>query len=77
LLRGGNNFQTYLKQRIFLTVFGVITKKSYKIISEEIQRNPDGVFKSSRVIGAIRANVSKGLIKNIKEFDTVPHFYFS
>lgn len=77
LLRGGNNFQTYLKQRIFLTVFGVITKKSYKIITEEIQKNPQGVFKSSKVIGAIRANVSKGLIQNIKEFDTVPHFYFS
>jgi hypothetical protein len=77
LLRGGKDFEKYLKQRIFLTVFGVITKKSYKIISEEIEKNPQGVFKSSRVIGAIRANVSKGLIQNIKEFDTVPHFYFS
>jgi hypothetical protein len=64
----------YLKQRIFLTVFGVITKKAYKVY---LQKNPNGIFKSTQIVSAIRAQVTKSMIKNIKEFDTVPHFYMS
>lgn len=74
LTRGGANLYRYLKQRIFLTVFGVITKKAYKVF---LEKNPTGILKSTQIIGAIRAQVTKGIVKNIKEFDTVPHFYLS
>ena len=72
LTRGGMRFERYLKQRIFLTVFGVITKKSYKIFLKS-----NGELDSTKIVNAIVANVSKALIKNKKEFDTVPHFYMS
>jgi hypothetical protein len=74
LTRGGTTLYRYLKQRIFLTVFGVITKKAYKVF---LEKNPTGILKSTQIIGAIRAQVTKGIVKNIKEFDTVPHFYMS
>ena len=74
LTRGGIKMHRYLKQRIFLTVFGVITKKSYKLF---LQNNPTGAFKSTQMIGAIKAQVTKSMMKSIKEFDTVPHFYMS
>jgi hypothetical protein len=74
LTRGGMKMHRYLKQRIFLTVFGVITKKAYKVY---LQRNPEGIFNSRQIIGAIKAQVTKSMVKNIKEFDTVPHFYMS
>jgi hypothetical protein len=74
LTRGGPNLYRYLKQRIFLTIFGVITKKAYKVFME---KNPTGILKSTQIIGAIKAQVIKGIVKNIKEFDTVPHFYMS
>lgn len=67
MLRGGSY---YLKKRIFLTVFGVITKKGYSIIKESD-------LNSSKVENAIRVNAAKSLIKQIKSFDTVPHFYMS
>lgn len=72
LTRGGMRFERYLKQRIFLTVFGVITKKSYKIFLKS-----NGELDSTKIVNAIVAQVSKALIKNKKEFDTVPHFYMS
>jgi len=74
LTRGGMKMHRYLKQRIFLTVFGVITKKAYKVY---LQKNPNEIFKSTQIVSAIRAQVTKSMIKNIKEFDTVPHFYMS
>ena len=67
MLRGGAQ---YLKKKIFLTVFGVITKKGYKIVK-------DSDLDSSKLENAIRVNASKALIQNIKSFDTVPHFYMS
>jgi len=70
LTRGGPNLHLYLKQRIFLTVFGVITKKSYKVFLN----NMTG---TTQMISAIKAQVMKSMMKNIKEFDTVPHFYMS
>lgn len=70
LTRGGPELHLYLKQRIFLTVFGVITKKSYKVFLN----NMTG---TTQMISAIKAQVTKSMMKNIKEFDTVPHFYMS
>lgn len=67
MLRGGAQ---YLKKKIFLTVFGVITKKGYNIVK-------DSDLNSSKLVNAIRVNASKALIQNIKSFDTVPHFYMS
>jgi hypothetical protein len=71
LTRGGIKMYRYLKQRIFLTVFGVITKKSYKLFLQNKS------FESTQMIGAIKAQVTKSMMKSIKEFDTVPHFYMS
>jgi len=56
--------------KIFLTVFGVITKKGYNIVK-------DSDLNSSKLVNAIRVNASKALVKEIKSFDTVPHFYMS
>jgi hypothetical protein len=42
-----------------------------------LQNNPTGAFKSTQMIGAIKAQVTKSMMKSIKEFDTVPHFYMS
>ena len=67
MLRGGAE---YLKKKIFLTVFGVITKKGYNIVKESD-------LNSSKLVNAIRVNASKALVKEIKSFDTVPHFYMS
>ena len=67
MLRGGSQ---YLKKKIFLTVFGIITKKGYNIVK-------DTDLNSSKLVNAIRVNASQALIKNIKSFDTVPHFYMS
>lgn len=67
MLRGGQDF---LKRKIFMTIFGVITKKGYHIIK-------DSDLTSSRLEGAIRAIASKKLLREIKQFDTVPHFYMS
>lgn len=67
MLRGGAQ---YIKKKIFLTVFGVITKKGYNIVK-------DSDLNSSKLVNAIRVNASKALIKEIKSFDTVPHFYMS
>ena len=70
MIRGGEN---YLKKRIFLTIFGVITKKGYTII----KANKKNEFVDSKIMNAIRVNASKALTKEIKSFDTVPHFYMS
>lgn len=67
MLRGGLE---YLKKKIFLTIFGVITKKGYNIVKESD-------LNTSKLANAIRVNAAKVLIKSIKSFDTVPHFYMS
>jgi hypothetical protein len=74
LVRGGPSLYKYLKQRIFLTVFGVITKKAYKVFQKS---NASSLWNSTQVIGAIKSQISKKLAQNIKSFDTVPHFYMS
>lgn len=77
LTRGGIKMRSYLKKRIFLTVFGVITKKSYKLFME---RNPTGMLKSTQMVSAITSQIRKLMkekIKIVKEFDTAYHFYAS
>jgi hypothetical protein len=63
---GGKNFQTYLKQRMFLTIYGVISKKGYKIFDYD---NNLTTIKS-----AITAEV-KGVPR--AAFDSAPHLLLS
>lgn len=67
MIRGGKNF---IKKKIFLTIFGVITKKGYVFVNERD-------LNSSKLENIIRSNAAKVLTKEIKNFDTVPHFYMS
>ena len=53
-----------------MTVFGVITKKSYKIFLKS-----NGELDSTKIVNAI-VNVSKAMIKNKKEFDKVTTFLY-
>jgi hypothetical protein len=68
LLRGGPTLNQYLKKRMFLTLFGVITKKGYLIF--------DGATDTK-----IRSAISKEFHDNGKdllaEFATIPHLYLS
>lgn len=63
---GGKNFQSYLKQRMFLTIYGVISKKGYKIFDYD---NNLSTIKS-----AITAEV-KGVPR--AAFDSAPHLLLS
>ena len=68
VLRGGPTLNQYLKKRMFLTLFGVITKKGYLIF--------DGATDTK-----IRSAISKEFHDNGKdllaEFATIPHLYLS
>lgn len=63
---GGKSFQTYLKQRMFLTIYGVISKKGYKIFDYD---NNLTTIKS-----AITAEI-KGVPR--AAFDSAPHVLLS
>ena len=63
---GGKNFQSYLKQRMFLTIYGVISKKGYKIFDYD---NNLTTIKS-----AITAEV-KGVQR--AALDSAPHLLLS
>ena len=68
LLRGGPNLNQYLKKRMFLSIFGLITKKGYLIF--------DGAVDTK-----IKSAISKEFHDNGKvllaEFATIPHLYLS
>lgn len=63
---GGKSYQTYLKQRIFLTIYGVISKKGYKI------------FDYSEGITTVKSAVTAEL-KNVPQaaYDSAPHLLLS
>lgn len=63
---GGKSYQTYLKQRIFLTIYGVISKKGYKIY--------DYSGELTKVKSAITAE-----LKNVPKaaYDSAPHLLLS
>lgn len=68
LLRGGPSLNQFLKKRMFLTLFGVITKKGYFIF--------EGATDTK-----IKSAISKAFHENgqelIANFATIPHLYLS
>lgn len=63
---GGKSFQTYLKQRMFLTIYGVISKKGYKI------------FDYSKQLTTVKSAITATL-KNVPKaaYDSAPHLLLS
>jgi hypothetical protein len=68
LFAGGKKMHSYFKQRLFMTIFGLITKKSHLIIG-------DDDYPAMRNI--IQKEVVKGQDKFKSEFSTAPHFLIS
>ena len=68
LLRGGPSLNQYLKKRMFLTIFGIITKKGYLIF--------EGATDTK-----IKSAISKEFHDNgqvlVANFATIPHLYLS
>ena len=63
---GGKSYQTYLKQRMFLTIYGVISKKGYKI------------FDYSKNISTVKSAITASIKKMPKAaFDSAPHLLLS
>lgn len=63
---GGKSYQTYLKQRMFLTIYGVIGKKGYKI------------FDYSKNISTVKSAITASIKKMPKAaFDSAPHLLLS
>ena len=63
---GGKSYQTFLKQRMFLTIYGVISKKGYKI------------FDYNKNITTVKSGITaamKGMPK--AAFDSAPHLLLS
>ena len=63
---GGKSYQSFLKQRMFLTIYGIISKKGYKIF--DYNKN------ITTVKSAITASL-KGMPK--ASFDSAPHLLLS
>lgn len=63
---GGKSYQTYLKQRMFLTIYGVISKKGYKI------------FDYNKNISIVKSAITASIKKMPKAaFDSAPHLLLS
>lgn len=63
---GGKSYQTYLKQRMFLTIYGVISKKGYKI------------FDYNKNISTVKSAITASIKKMPKAaFDSAPHLLLS
>lgn len=63
---GGKSYQTYMKQRIFLTIYGVISKKGYKI------------FDYNKNISTVKSAITASVKKMPKAaFDSAPHLLLS
>jgi hypothetical protein len=69
LLEGGKNFELYFKQRMFLTIFGLITKMSHKAFDV-------GNYAGMRnlITQKIQDEAGKEIIH---EFKTAPHYIVS
>lgn len=68
ILEGGPKFQLFFKQRLFLTIFGLITKKAHKIFDMED-------YPTMRNIVHKTIQHESGKIK--AEFSTAPHYIIS
>lgn len=63
---GGKSYQTYLKQRMFLTIYGIISKKGYKI------------FDYNKNISTVKSAITASIKKMPKAaFDSAPHLLLS
>jgi hypothetical protein len=63
---GGKSYQAYLKQRMFLTIYGVISKKGYKI------------FDYNKNISTVKSAITASIKKMPKAaFDSAPHLLLS
>ena len=65
---GGQNYDLYFKQRMFMTIFGAITKKAHKLIGIDD-------YKGMRDI--IREDIELNGRKFSAEFSTPPHYIIS
>lgn len=72
LARGGKGYsgEMYIKQRLFLTIFGLISKKGYKVFE-----SLTGDINAIR--GAIRVEVNKVKKNMIASLDAAPHILMS
>lgn len=68
LFLGGQNYDLYFKQRMFMTIFGAITKKAHKLIGIDD-------YKGMRDI--IREDIELNGRKFSAEFSTPPHYIIS
>ncbi len=68
LFRGGNNLHKYLKQRMFLSLFGLITKSGYKIFQGEEETVMENY---------IQKTFSKNKRKVTAYFNSAPHLVLS
>jgi len=68
IMRGGPSLHGYLKKRMFLTVFGLITKKGYKVFNGDVD---------TKIKSAITKEFHANGKKLIAEFGTIPHLYLS
>lgn len=68
LLSGGSKMESYFKRRLFMTVFGLITKKSHVVID-------DSDYPEMRNL--VHKEIFKNKEKVKAEFSTAPHFLIS
>ena len=68
LRRGGPSLNQYLKKRMFLTIFGVITKKGYMIFEGATD---------TQIKSAISKEFHDNGQKLVANFATIPHLYLS
>lgn len=68
IMRGGSSLHKYLKKRMFLTIFGVISKKGYKIFDGDVD---------TKMKSAIQKEFRSNGKKLIAEYITIPHLYLS
>lgn len=68
IMRGGSSLHKYLKKRMFLTIFGVISKKGYKIFDGDVD---------TKMKSAVQKEFRSNGKKLIAEYITIPHLYLS
>jgi hypothetical protein len=72
MFKGGKNFRLSFKKRMFLSIFGIITKRSYRILDVED-------FQSMKIV--VKNMIEKDITHNKKvvklHFEALPHYIFS
>lgn len=72
LFHGGQNFELFFKKRLFLTIFGIITKKSHTAFRVDDYSSMKVVVKD-----IIKLQTEKEGQKIAQTFKTLPHFIIS